>query len=88
MDYFKNRMILINTKKEIEVGARAPHGSVLEPILWNKLYDDISKIELLLVVTSEGLADDLVLEAKTKEELIRKINKSLNKLARWIEKNC
>lgn len=49
-----------------EVTGGVPQGSVLEPILWNVLYDQILRLNLSEGVKLVGFADDIIIEVAAK----------------------
>ena len=87
--YFKDREIIIDKKKSIEMTAGVPQGSILGPTLWNLLYDQVLQLRLPNGVSSIAYADDLAImvEADEKSELEQRTNESLLRIGRWMQRN-
>lgn len=56
-DYVSKRRIIVGRNHDT---LGVPQGSVLEPTLWNVLYEDLIQLELPEEVTSLTFADNLV----------------------------
>lgn len=79
--YLENRRILLEKEEEMEVTVGVAQGSILEPTLWNILYDGVLRIELTQMATSIGFADDLALVVSADDEvdLMRHTNECLRR---------
>lgn len=87
--YFSNRVIRVNKSKTIEVTAGVPQGSVLGPLLWNVLYDQVLTMPLTEGATSVAYADDLAImvEATDERELQHRVSESIARVSGWMTKN-
>lgn len=72
-----------------EMSCGVPQGSVLGPILWNVLYDDILRQKMPEGVTLIGYADDLalVVTAHTEAELMLKADHAVDKVDAWLKEH-
>lgn len=87
--YFSERTIKVTKSKTIDMTAGVPQGSVLGPLLWNILYDQVLRLSLPEGVTSIAYADDLAImaEAINEVELERQVNESLMLVSDWMVEN-
>lgn len=85
--YLEDRWITVEGK-QIRVTCGVPQGSVLGPLLWNILYDEVLRIKLPEGATIIGFADDtaIIVEAKTKELLETHTNTALCRIENILEK--
>lgn len=62
--------------KTIEITSRVPQGSMLEPSLWNVMYDALLRMEMPLQSVSFGFADNIVIVIRAKDEtaMVEKAN--------------
>lgn len=71
--YLSDRKLLLETEegaKLMNINSGVPQGSVIGPTLWNFIYDDILLTEMPTGVTLVGFADDVVMTATSKSELL------------------
>lgn len=66
--YLKDRWLQIDEEARIPVTCGVPQESVLGPILWNLLYDEVLTLELPDGVETLAFADDLAAVVKAKTE--------------------
>lgn len=87
--YLSQRTVYIGKERMENVRGGVPQGSVLGPLLWNVLYDDVMDINLPQDVKIICYADDLVVVATTREkrELELKINLALDNVCFWMKRN-
>lgn len=73
--------------KVYRVTAGMPQGSVLDPLLWNVMYNAFLDLDLLGDAHMMGYADNaaIVLKANTAEVLEIIANDSLRRGSRWLE---
>lgn len=87
--YFSERILSYGTDKGSEsykVSGGVPQGSVLGPLLWNVMYDEVLRLPLPEETTTIGFADDLVIVVcgKLLEEITYKANKAVATVRQWI----
>lgn len=72
-------------KEEMSCGA--PQGSCLGPLLWNVVYDDFLRMDMLPGVEVIGFADDalITIQALDIDHLERKTVRSLKQVKDWLE---
>lgn len=83
--YLSNRSLLYaDTSRELSSGV--PQGSVLGPLLWNVMYDEIFQLDLPHNVSVVGFADDIALVGtdRTTPLLELAMNEALSKVADWL----
>lgn len=69
--YLSQRRIIIDAEelqKTVMVNSGVPQGSVLGPMLWNVLYDELLRIEMPDKTTLVAFADDLAIVSCAKDE--------------------
>ncbi|KAH8323775.1 hypothetical protein KR067_012650, partial [Drosophila pandora] len=87
--YLSDRTLLYETEegtKRYEVTAGVPQGSVLGPLLWNIMYDEVLRIELPEGCKLIGFADDLALMVVAKEtkEVESNANNAIKCISAWM----
>lgn len=87
--YFKDRRLLYETnsgQQVYQITGGVPQGSVLGPILWNIMYDDLLKLELPIGAELIAFADDalLIVVGKHLEEIQRIAEQSCDRIQEWM----
>lgn len=90
-NFFRNRNIIYkaadnNTKLDMQQGV--PQGSILSPILWNLLYDELLKLNFPEGVNVIAYADDILIYSADRKlnNLKRNIETAINQvICPWLE---
>jgi len=88
-NYFTDRKLVYDAedrRSEIILSCGVPRGSVLEPTLWNILYDDLLKMPLPSGVDCLAFADDVTLVATAEESYIleEKLRRAAEVVRMWL----
>ena len=87
-DYLRDRRVIYEDvfKIEDDMTCRVPQGSRLGPYLWNVMYDDILSIEQPRDTQLIGYADDTLIVIVTILSCWERLNETLIRIKRWLDK--
>ncbi len=88
--YFKDRVLVYDSEdgpKEYNITSGVPQGSVLGPILWNVMYNNVLNLQIPDGVEIIGFADDIaiVVSAKHLDEIEMVANETISIVKNWLE---
>lgn len=89
-DYFRNRLLLYESDegtKTYNVSSGVPQGSVLGPMLWNVMYNEVFELKLPDGVQIVGFADDIeiLVKARHLDEIEMLANEAIAIVRAWLQ---
>lgn len=67
--YLEDRSVILDKRTQITTYAGIPEGSILEPLLWNSVYDGV--LRLVLPEHNNFYADDLGNQTVDEREILQ-----------------